>query len=62
MFDNDGTLWAEKPMPIQLDFTLRRFAEMAAADPSLREQQPCKASLRARLRLARPGDGQALPG
>ena len=44
MFDNDGTLWAEKPMPIQLDFTLRRFAEMAEADPSLRDQQPYKAS------------------
>ncbi len=44
VFDNDGTLWAEKPIPIQLDFTLRRFAEMAAADPALREQQPYKAS------------------
>jgi phosphoserine phosphatase len=44
VFDNDGTLWAEKPMPIQLDFTLRRFAEMAAADPELRERQPWKAS------------------
>ena len=43
VFDNDGTLWCEKPMPIQLDFTLRRFAEMAEADPALREQQPWKA-------------------
>jgi phosphoserine phosphatase len=25
VFDNDGTLWAEKPMPIQLDFTLHRL-------------------------------------
>lgn len=24
VFDNDGTLWCEKPMPIQLDFVLRR--------------------------------------
>jgi hypothetical protein len=24
-FDNDGTLWCEKPMPIQLDFILRRL-------------------------------------
>ena len=44
VFDNDGTLWCEKPMPIQLDFTLRRLAEMAEADPSLRERQPYKAS------------------
>jgi len=42
-FDNDGTLWAEKPLPIQLDFTLRRLAEQAEADPTLRERQPWKA-------------------
>ena len=44
VFDNDGTLWCEKPMPIQLDFILRRLVEMAAADPSLRERQPWKAA------------------
>ncbi|HEX2517442.1 MAG TPA: HAD family hydrolase [Chloroflexota bacterium] len=44
VFDNDGTLWSEKPLPIQLDFTLRRFAEQAEADPALRERQPWKAS------------------
>jgi hypothetical protein len=43
VFDNDGTLWCEKPMPIQLDFILRRFAEMAAAQPELCERQPWKA-------------------
>jgi phosphoserine phosphatase len=41
-FDNDGTLWCEKPMPIQLDFILRRLYAMAEADPELREQQPWK--------------------
>jgi phosphoserine phosphatase len=44
VFDNDGTLWCEKPMPIQLDFFLRRLTEMAELDPSLREQQPWKAA------------------
>jgi phosphoglycolate phosphatase-like HAD superfamily hydrolase len=44
VFDNDGTLWCEKPMPIQLDFILRRFVEMADADPGLRERQPWKAA------------------
>jgi hypothetical protein len=44
VFDNDGTLWAEKPMPIQADFTLRRLAEMASQDPALRDQQPWKAA------------------
>ena len=44
VFDNDGTLWCEKPMYIQLDFLLRRFKEQAVADPSLRDTQPYKAA------------------
>ena len=44
-FDNDGTLWSEKPIPIQLDFTLFRMAELAAADSSLRERQPYKSAV-----------------
>ena len=31
-------------MPIQLDFVLRRLAEMAEADPTLRDRQPWKAA------------------
>ena len=45
VFDNDGTLWCEKPMPIELGFILHRFAEMAEADESLREKQPWKAAV-----------------
>jgi phosphoserine phosphatase len=44
VFDNDGTLWCEKPMPIQLDFILRKLAAMAETDPTLRERQPWKAA------------------
>ncbi|GAB2645045.1 HAD family hydrolase [Prescottella soli] len=44
VFDNDGTLWCEQPMPIQLDFTIRRLGDMARRDPSLRSQQPWKAA------------------
>ena len=44
VFDNDGTLWCEKPMPIQLDFILRRLVEMAEADPELPGRQPWKAA------------------
>ena len=43
-FDNDGTLWCEKPMPIQLDFILRRLAAMADQDPGLRTRQPWQAA------------------
>ena len=45
VFDNDGTLWCEKPVPIQMDFVLRRFVEMAEADPALRDRQPFKAAV-----------------
>jgi hypothetical protein len=44
VFDNDGTLWCEKPMPIQADFILRRLYEMAQADPELRHRQPWRAA------------------
>jgi phosphoserine phosphatase len=44
VFDNDGTLWCEKPMPIQADFILRRLSQMAQADPQLRGRQPWKAA------------------
>src|SRR5688572_4449957 len=43
VFDNDGTLWCEKPMPVQADFLMRRVGEMAASDPTLRDRQPWKA-------------------
>ena len=44
VFDNDGTLWCEKPMPVEIGFILKRFAEQAEADPSLRDRQPWKAA------------------
>jgi phosphoglycolate phosphatase-like HAD superfamily hydrolase len=43
VFDNDGTLWCEQPVPVQAAFLFRRLAEQAAADPSLTERQPWKA-------------------
>jgi phosphoserine phosphatase len=44
VFDNDGTLWCEKPMPIQLDFILRRLVAMAEQEPELRTRQPWQAA------------------
>jgi phosphoserine phosphatase len=44
VFDNDGTLWCEKPMPIELGFILQRLAAMAEQDPGLRDRQPWKAA------------------
>jgi phosphoserine phosphatase len=44
VFDNDGTLWCEKPMQREIGFLLERLAAMAETDASLRERQPWKAA------------------
>lgn len=44
VFDNDGTLWTEKPMPTQLGFILAQFVAAAEKDESLREKQPWQAA------------------
>ena len=44
VFDNDGTLWCEKPMPIELGFILQRLAAMAEDDVSLRDREPWRAA------------------
>jgi phosphoserine phosphatase len=40
VFDNDGTLWTEKPMPTQLHYIVEQWAAAAKADPSLAAKQP----------------------
>lgn len=52
VFDNDGTLWVEQPLPVQALFVLDRIRELAPARPEWREQQPFKAALE--------GDAQAV--
>jgi phosphoserine phosphatase len=44
VFDNDGTLWSEKPMPTQLLWLVARWAEVARADPTLAAEQPYAAA------------------
>ena len=44
-FDNDGTLWVEKPLPNEVYFVLARVREMAEKDASLKTKQPFKAAL-----------------
>ena len=43
VFDNDGTLWTEKPVIIQLDYIIGQWKAALQADPSLAERQPYKA-------------------
>jgi phosphoserine phosphatase len=45
VFDNDGTLWSEKPIPIQLDFILHRMVQQAEEDPRLADRQPYRAAV-----------------
>ncbi len=44
-FDNDGTLWCEKPTYFQLLFAIERLKEMAAADAGLLEKPEYKAAV-----------------
>ncbi|MET9391626.1 HAD family hydrolase [Streptomyces sp. NPDC006624] len=43
VFDNDGTLWVEKPQPVQMPFVLGKLAERLAADPSLSRERAYRA-------------------
>ncbi|WP_431807061.1 HAD family hydrolase [Microbacterium paraoxydans] len=45
VFDNDGTLWTEKPMPTQLHYVVDRWREAATANPALAETQPYRAAV-----------------
>jgi phosphoserine phosphatase len=44
-FDNDGTLWCEQPIQVQLFFALDRLDDLAKEDPSIRQRHPFKAFL-----------------
>lgn len=45
VFDNDGTLWTEKPMPTQLHYIVEQWAAAGREDPALAAQQPYKAAV-----------------
>jgi len=44
-FDNDGTLWIEQPMYVQLAFVLDRVKALAPLNPGWKTKQPFKAVL-----------------
>ncbi len=45
VFDNDGTLWSEQPMYVQLAFVLDRIKAMAPEHPEWTETEPFKSVL-----------------
>jgi hypothetical protein len=60
VFDNDGTLWSEQPMYIQLAFTLDRVRELAPRNPDWKTKQPFKAVLAGDLKTALAGGNKSL--
>ncbi|ROS73860.1 phosphoserine phosphatase [Curtobacterium sp. PhB130] len=50
VFDNDGTLWTEKPVPTQLQWLVAQWADAARDDPELAGTQPYAAALAGDLR------------
>ena len=44
VFDNDGTLWPEKPMPVQVHFIVEQWRAQAASDSSLAEAEPYRST------------------
>ena len=61
VFDNDGTLWCEQPMYVQLAFVLDRVKTLADKHPEWKDRQPFKAVLANDLKaLAATGEKGAL--
>ena len=46
VFDNDGTLWAEQPMSVQVQFALDRVFELAPDHPEWKSKEPMASILR----------------
>jgi hypothetical protein len=60
VFDNDGTLWCEKPLPVQLYFALDRVKALAPQHPEWKTKEPFASLLRGDVKTAFAGGEQAL--
>jgi len=59
-FDNDGTLWAEKPMYFQLFFALDRVEELAPQHPEWKDKEPFASLLKGDVKTALAGGQKAI--
>jgi phosphoserine phosphatase len=59
-FDNDGTLWCEKPLPVQLFFMLDRVKTLAPQHPEWKTNEPFASILKGDLKAALAGGDHAL--
>ena len=60
VFDNDGTLWAEQPMYVQLAFALDRVKALAPQHPEWQNTEPFKSALNGNLQSLAAGGKEAL--
>jgi len=60
VFDNDGTLWCEKPLPVQLYFVLDRVRALAPQHPEWQEKEPFASILKGDLKTAATGGERGL--
>ncbi len=60
VFDNDGTLWSEKPFYFQLAFALDRVKALESEHPEWKERQPFKAVLEGDIKSVLSGGEHAL--
>jgi phosphoserine phosphatase len=59
-FDNDGTLWSEQPLPVQLYFALDRVKVLSAQHPEWKTKEPFASLLKGNLKTALAGGDHAL--
>jgi phosphoglycolate phosphatase-like HAD superfamily hydrolase len=59
-FDNDGTLWCEKPLPFQLFFALDRVKALAPQHPEWKTKEPFASLLKGDVKGALAGGKPAL--
>jgi len=58
-FDNDGTLWNEEPIPVQLAFVFDRVKTLAPQHPEWKTQEPFASVLRGDMKSAFAGGERA---
>src|SRR5438552_3097707 len=59
-FDNDGTLWCEQPVPVQLYFALDRVKALAPQHPEWKTKEPFASLLKGDMKTTLAGGDHAL--
>ena len=57
VYDNDGTLWSEQPVPVQFYFVADRVKELAPQHPEWRTKEPFTSLLKGEVKAALESSG-----